>query len=135
MERRSLMMKTIIRAPAAGTPGGPYSQAVMVNDWIFVCGEKGVDPASGKIVEGGVQAETSQALRNIRSILEVAGASLDDVVRCVVYMTDLGEFPAMNQAYAEFFKDRAPARTTVGVAALPLGLRVTIEATAVRGSV
>jgi 2-iminobutanoate/2-iminopropanoate deaminase len=128
------MKKTVIEAPAAGKPVGPYSQAVMVGESIFVCGEKGVDPIGGKIVEGGVGEETRQTLRNIQAILEAAGSSLQDVVRCVVYMCDLGAFPVMNEVYGEFFPENPPARTTVGVASLPLGLQVMIEATAVRGS-
>lgn len=128
------MSKVVVKAPAAGSPVGPYSQAIAVQDWIFVCGEKGVDPTTGAIVPGGVGPETTQTLKNIQTILKAAGSSLDDVVRCVVYMVDIAEFPEMNAAYGEFFRNKPPARTTVGVAALPLGLRVMIEATAVRGS-
>jgi len=127
------MSKTVIEAPEAGKPVGPYSQAIEVNGWIFVCGEKGVDPSTGKIVEGGIKTETAQALKNIETILRSAGSSLDDVVRCVVYMRQIEEFAAMNEVYADFFQTRPPARTTVGVAELPLGLRVMIEATAYRG--
>ncbi len=126
------MSKTVIEAPAAGKPIGPYSQAIEAGGWIFVCGEKGVDPSTGNIVEGGIKAETAQALKNIETILKAAGSSLDDVVRCVVYMRHIDEFAAMNEVYAEFFKKRPPSRTTVGVAELALGLRVMIEATAYR---
>lgn len=126
------MKKTVITAPAAGTPVGPYSQAIVTDGWIFVSAEKGVDPATGKIAEGGVPAQTAQTLKNIRAILEAAGSSLDDVVRCVVYMTDLSMFAQMNEVYAGFFPKSPPARSTVGVAALPLGLQVMIEATAVK---
>jgi 2-iminobutanoate/2-iminopropanoate deaminase len=128
------MNKTVIVATAAGKPVGPYSQAIEVNGWIFVCGEKGVDPSTGKIAEGGIKAETAQTLKNIETILRSAGSSLDDVVRCVVYLRQIDEFAAMNEVYAEFFQTQPPARTTVGVADLPLGLRVMIEATAYRGS-
>jgi 2-iminobutanoate/2-iminopropanoate deaminase len=127
------MTKKIIEAPAAGKPAGPYSQAVVVGDWIFVSGEKGMDPATGHIVEGGIKAETVQTLKNIQTILEAAGASMKDVVRCVVYMADTEDFAGMNEAYAPFFPTNPPARSTVIVAALPLGLQVLIEATAVRG--
>jgi 2-iminobutanoate/2-iminopropanoate deaminase len=127
------MRKVIVNAPAAGSPVGPYSQAISVDDWIFLCGEKGVDPETGKIVPGGIGAETAQALKNIQAILEAARSSLDDVVRCVVYMVDIAEFAQMNTVYSEFFKEKPPVRTTVGVAELPLGLRVMIEATAIRG--
>jgi len=128
------MQRTIVEAPAAGKPVGPYSQAVVVNGTIFVSAEKGVDPATGKIVEGGVPAQTEQTLRNIRAILEAAGSSLRDVVRCVVYLTDISQFSAMNEVYAKFFSLNPPARTTVGVASLPLGLAVMIEVTAIKGT-
>jgi 2-iminobutanoate/2-iminopropanoate deaminase len=128
------MTKRVIEAAAAGKPVGPYSQAVMVNDWIFVSAEKGVDPATGKVVEGGVRFETAQALMNIQTILEAAGSSLGDIVRCVVFLRNMEDFAAMNEVYATFFPDNPPARTTVGVVALPLGLQVLIEATACKVS-
>ncbi|MCA1960431.1 MAG: Rid family detoxifying hydrolase [Desulfomonile sp.] len=124
------MPKRTIKAPAAGAPVGPYSQAVVAGNWIFVSGEKGVDPATGKIVDGGIAAQTRQALINIKTILKAAGASMEDVVRCVVYMAYTEDFHLMNEAYAAFFPKDPPARSTVIVAALPLGLEVLIEATA-----
>lgn len=127
------MTKEIISAPAAGKPVGPYSQAVKVGDWIFVSGEKGMDPITGRIVEGGIRAQTTQALRNVEAILKAAGSSLADVVRCVVYMSDTDDFAAMNEAYAEFFPGDPPARSTVIVARLPLSLQVLVEATAIQG--
>ena len=127
------MTKEIISAPAAGAPVGPYSQAVKVGDWIFVSGEKGVEPSTGQIVKGGVRAQTAQALKNVEAILNAAGSSLADVVRCVVYMSDTDDFAAMNEAYAEFFPKDPPARSTVIVASLPLSLQVLIEATAIQG--
>jgi 2-iminobutanoate/2-iminopropanoate deaminase len=126
------MSKTSVSAPEAGTPVGPYSQAVVSGNWIFVSAEKGVDPTTGKIAEGGVKGETIQVLKNIQAILHAAGAAMDDVVRCVVYLSDIEDFPAMNSAYASIFISEPPARTTVGVAALPLGLKVMIEATAIK---
>ena len=124
------MPKKTIVAPAAGRPAGPYSQAVMAGNWIFVSGEKGVDPATGKIVDGGIAAQTRQALTNIKAVLQAAGASMADVVRCGVYMADTDDFQLMNEAYAAFFPTDPPARSTVIVAALPLGLEVLIEVTA-----
>jgi 2-iminobutanoate/2-iminopropanoate deaminase len=126
------MSKKIVSAPAAGIPAGPYSQAVISGNWIFVSAEKGVDPLTGKIAEGGVRGETLQVLKNIDAILEAAGASIKDVVRCVVYLKNIEDFSAMNEAYATVFTSEPPARTTVGVAALPLGLSVMIEATAIK---
>jgi 2-iminobutanoate/2-iminopropanoate deaminase len=128
------MTRKIIEAPAAGKPVGPYSQAIVVGDWIFVSGEKGMDPTTGLIVEGGIKAETRQTLKNIQTILEAAGASMEDVVRCVVYMADTEDFTGMNEAYAPFFPKNPPVRSTVIVAELPLGLQILIEATAIRGA-
>ncbi|MEW6112554.1 MAG: Rid family detoxifying hydrolase [Thermodesulfobacteriota bacterium] len=127
------MKKQIIRAAAAGLPAGPYSQAVAVGDWLFVSGEKGVDPGTGEIVQGGVKAQARQALVNIKAVLEAAGSSLHDVVRCVVYLADSEQFEALNEAYADFFPSDPPARSTVIVAGLPMHLQVLIEATAIRG--
>jgi 2-iminobutanoate/2-iminopropanoate deaminase len=127
------MKKQIIHVPAAGRPVGPYSQAVAVGDWLFVSGEKGVDPNTGEIVQGGVKAEARQALANINVILEAAGSSLRDVVRCVVYLADSEQFGALNEAYADCFPSDPPARSTVIVAGLPMHLQVLIEATAIRG--
>jgi 2-iminobutanoate/2-iminopropanoate deaminase len=124
------MPKRTIEAPAAGKPVGPYSQAIVAGNWIFVSGEKGVDPATGKIVDGGIAPQTGQALTNVKAILKAAGASMEDVVRCVVYMADTEDFQLMNKAYAVFFPKDPPARSTVMVAALPLGLEVLIEVTA-----
>ncbi len=126
------MSKKIVSAPAAGIPVGPYSQAVVSGNWIFVSAEKGVDPLTGKIAEGGVRGETLQVLKNIDAILKAAGASIEDVVRCVVYLKNIEDFSVMNEAYATVFISEPPARTTVGVAALPLGLSVMIEATAIK---
>jgi 2-iminobutanoate/2-iminopropanoate deaminase len=89
-----------------------------------------MDPSSGELVPGGIEAETRQTMQNLRGILEAAGASLDQVVKTTVFMADLTEFPRMNAVYAEFFGGAPPARSTVQVAALPKGARVEIEAIA-----
>ena len=124
------MSKRIVEAPAAGAPVGPYSQAVVAGEWIFLSGEKGVDPKTGEIVPGGVGAEVRQAFENIKVILEAAGAGLEDVVRCVVYLGGTTDFAAMNEAYAPFFPKDPPVRSTVMVDALPLGLKALVEVTA-----
>jgi 2-iminobutanoate/2-iminopropanoate deaminase len=126
------MSKKTISAPAAGIPAGPYSQAVVSGSLIFVSCEKGIDPATGKLAEGGVRGETLQVLKNIETILEASDAAMTDVVRCVVYLKNIEDFADMNEAYASVFSSEFPARTTVGVAALPLGLNVMIEATAIK---
>ncbi len=124
--------KDVITTDKAALPVGPYSQGMQAGDFIFVAGEKGLDPKTGKIVEGGIAAETRQTLDNVVAILEAAGASLDDAVRSVVYLTDIGDFAEMNAVYAEYFQADPPPRTCVQVVALPAGAHVEIEITAVR---
>ena len=123
--------KEIIATSKAALPIGPYSQAVRAGGFIFVAGEKGIDPQTGKIVPGGIAAETRQTLENIAAILQQAGASLDDAVASTVHMTDLKDFQQMNEVYAEYFKNDPPGRTTVQVAALPAGAQVEITIIAV----
>jgi len=123
----------VIKDPNSAAPIGPYSQAIKASGFVFVAGEKGIDPATGKIVEGGIQAETRRTLENIKGILAAAGAGMDDVVATTVYMVDLGDFEAMNQVYAEYFKKNPPGRTTVGVTSLPAGAAIEITATAYVG--
>jgi 2-iminobutanoate/2-iminopropanoate deaminase len=120
----------VIETDGAARPIGPYSQAIRANGFVFVAGEKGIDPRTGKIVPGGVPAETRQTLENIKAILEAAGSSFDRAVQSFVYMVDISEFAAMNQVYAEYFKVNPPGRTTVGVSALPAGAKVEITVTA-----
>ncbi len=117
------------RAPAAI---GPYSQAIASGDTVWVAGQLGLDPATGKMVEGGIEGETRRALENVRAILEAAGLALDDVVQTQVFLADLDDFQAMNAVYATFFPKAPPARATVQVAKLPRGARVEILAVAVR---
>jgi 2-iminobutanoate/2-iminopropanoate deaminase len=113
------------------TPRGPYSPAVRAGEYIFVSGQVPVDPATNQAATGDIEVETRQVLNNIKRILEGCGASLSDVVRCGVYLTDIKDFAAMNEVYAEFFGEAKPARSTVGVAALPLaGAKVEIDAVA-----
>ena len=111
----------VIQTDQAAAPIGPYSQAIQANGFVFVAGEKGIDPASGEIVPGGVAAETRQTLENIRHILAAAGTGLERAVATTVYLVDMSEFAEMNGVYAEYFRERPPGRTTVGVAALPAG--------------
>lgn len=122
-------MKEIIRTDNAPRAIGPYSQAIKAGSFIFTAGQIGIDPKTGSVVEGGIEAETEQVLRNIQAILEAAGSSLDRVVKTTVYLADMGEFAQMNQVYERFFKENPPARSTVE-AKLPKGVRVEIEAIA-----
>ncbi len=114
------------RAPAAV---GPYSQAVRVGDFVFTAGQIGLDPATGEL-RAGVQAQTEQVLKNLQAILEAAGGGLGDVIKTTIFLTDISDFAAVNATYATAFPERPPARSTVQVAALPLGALVEIEAVA-----
>ena len=115
------------RAPAAI---GPYSQAIAADGWLFLSGQVALDPASGQLLQGDVGAQTERALLNLQGVLEKAGASLADVVRCTVYLRDMADFAAMNAVYARFFPTEPPARSTVAVAGLPKDARVEIDAIA-----
>lgn len=112
---------------------GPYSQAIAAGDLVFVSGQIPIDPATGTLVQGDIAAQTDRVLRNLSAILEAAGASLGRVVKTTVYLTDLGDFEAMNAAYARHFPGgEPPARATVQVSRLPKGVAVEIDAIAVR---
>jgi 2-iminobutanoate/2-iminopropanoate deaminase len=123
----------VIQTDKAGPPVGPYSQGIKANGFVFVAGEKGMDPVTRKIVPGGIKAETRRTLENIKAILEEAGSNLDKVVSTFVFMTDLSEFPEMNNIYAEYFKVQPPGRTTVEVKSLPAGAHIEITVTALAG--
>jgi len=110
-----------------GPPVGPFSQAVRIDGALYLSGQVGTDPATDRLVDGGVAAQTEQAFRNLSAVLEAAGRTLDDVVRAGVYLADMGDFAAMNEVYARWFQQPYPARTTIGVAALPLGAAVEID--------
>jgi 2-iminobutanoate/2-iminopropanoate deaminase len=120
-----------ISPPGAPAPRGPYSPAVRAGDYIFVSGQIAVDPVTNETKLGDVQSETRQVLTNIKNILEGCGNSMADVVRCGVYLTNVDDFKAMNEVYAEFFGSAKPARTTLIVASLPLkDAKVEIDAMA-----
>ena len=123
-------MKSAITTQAAPQAIGPYSQAVRTGQWLFCSGQIGLDPAAGEIVPGGVVAEAGRVLDNLRAVLAAAGGTLDDVVRTTIYLVDLADFGRVNEVYAQFFNAPFPARATVGVAALPRGARVEIDAIA-----
>ena len=119
-----------IRASGAPAPVGPYSQAIRAGELLFCSGQIGLDPQSGKLVEGDVGAQTRQVLRNISAVLTAAGGSLADVIKTTIFLVDMADFASVNAAYGENFGESSPARSTVAVAALPLGARVEIEAIA-----
>ncbi|MGE0126777.1 MAG: RidA family protein [Blastocatellales bacterium] len=112
------------RAPQAI---GPYSQAIKANGFIFASGQIPLDPATMKIVEGGIQEQTEQALENLKAVLDAAGSSLDRVIKTTVYLADMNEFAAMNEIYAKYFSAAKPARATVQVARLPRDVKVEID--------
>ncbi len=113
------------------TPVGPYSPAVRAGDWLVCSGQVGL--RDGALVAGGVREEARQALANLSSVLDAHGASMQAVVKTTVFLADLADFAAVNEVYAEAFGDHRPARSTVGVGALPLGARVEVEAWAFLG--
>ena len=121
------MSKTAVTSPELTPPVGPFSQAIEVGGFLYFSGQVGQEPATGKVVEGGIAAETERVFRNLAAILEAAGRSFDDVVRAGVYLANMNDFVAMNGIYAKHFNQPFPARTTIGVAALPLGACVEID--------
>jgi 2-iminobutanoate/2-iminopropanoate deaminase len=116
---------TALGAPAAV---GPYSHAVKSGGLLFCSGQVPLDPNTGKLVEGTIGDQTRRCLENLQVVCAAAGASLDDAVRLGVYVTDMSTFPEVNEAYATFFGEGPPARSAIGVAALPLGARVEVDA-------
>ena len=120
------MRKSIV-TDKAPRPLGPYSQAVVEGDFIFLAGQGSSNPLTGKLELGDVRSETKRTFENIRAVLEAAGSSLDDVVKCNVYLRDINDFAAMNEVYATFFSAPFPARTTIQAGALPGGIAVEIE--------
>jgi len=121
------MNKTAITAPELSPPVGPFSQAIATGGFLYVSGHVGQDPTTGKVVGGGIEAETERVFRNLSAVLRAAGKSFDDVVRAGVYLTNISDFGAMNAIYAKNFRPPFPARTTIAVAALPLGAFVEID--------
>jgi len=105
----------------------PFSPGVRAGGLIFLSGQIGTDPSTDRLVDGGVAERAAQVIRNLAAVLEAAGRTLDDVVRVGVYLADMGNFAAMNEVYARHFAQPYPARTTIGVAALPLGAAVEID--------
>jgi 2-iminobutanoate/2-iminopropanoate deaminase len=124
------MRRTVISTDKAPAAVGPYSQAIRIGDLIYTAGQVAIDPSTGQVEAATVEDQTRQVFKNLAVILEAAGSGLDRVVKMTVFMTDLGEFAAMNAVYAEHFAGDPPARSTVEVSALPLGVRVEIEAIA-----
>jgi len=123
--------KQVIIAERAPKAIGPYSAAIRNGSMIFTSGQVGVNPQTGELAPGGVAAQTRQALQNLQTVLEAAGASLGEVVKTTVFLSDINDYGSVNSIYAEFFDQKPPARSAVQVAALPKGAAVEIEAIAI----
>jgi len=123
--------KTIIVAQKAPKAIGPYSQAILSGGFLFTSGQLGLDPATGALVDGGVEAEARQALKNLGAVLREAGSDYIHVVKTAVFLKDINDFSRVNTIYAEFFTENPPARSAVQVAALPRGGAIEIEAIAI----
>ena len=122
-----------VPTPSAPPVAGPYSPAVRAGDWLVLAGQVGLDPASGRMVEGGVEAQARQVLANVQAVLADCGAALTNVAKATVFVTDMADFATVNAVYAEAFADHKPARSTVEVSALPAGALVEIEVWAYQG--
>ncbi|MBI3002829.1 MAG: RidA family protein [candidate division NC10 bacterium] len=112
---------------------GPYTQAIRADGVVYTSGQIGLDPATGALVPGGIEAQTRRVLENLKAVLAAAGSSFDGVLRVTVYLTDLSHFPVMNRIFAEYLDTARPARSTVGVAALPMGALVEMDMIALCG--
>ncbi len=121
------MQRQVIHSTQAPKAIGPYSQAIRVGDFIFCAGQTPIDPATGNLIEGDIEAQTRRVLQNLNEVLKAAGTSMERVVKTTVFLLDMNDFQRMNAVYAEFFPTNPPARSTVQVARLPRDARVEIE--------
>jgi 2-iminobutanoate/2-iminopropanoate deaminase len=126
------MTRQAISTGGAPAAIGPYSQGIAVDGFVFCSGQIGLDPASGELVPGGVEAQAERALRNLAAVLDAAGAAMADVVKTTIFLADMGDFDAVNAVYARHMPDPPPARSTFAVGALPKGALIEIEAIARR---
>jgi 2-iminobutanoate/2-iminopropanoate deaminase len=126
------MTRRAVSTGGAPSAIGPYSQAIAADGFVFCSGQIGLDPTTGELVEGGVEAQAERALRNLAAVLDAAGAAMADVVKTTVFLADIGDFGAVNGVYAKHMPDPPPARSTFAVVALPKGALVEIEAIARR---
>ena len=126
------MEKKVLHTGKAPAAIGPYSQAIEVNGFVFASGQIPINPATGEVVEGGIQEQTRQALTNASEVMKAAGLDLSHVVKTTVFMADMNDFAAMNEVYATFFSAPFPARSAVAVKTLPKGVLVEVECIAVK---
>ncbi len=127
------MAKTIIHTADAPQAIGTYSQAVRVDNTVYISGQIPLDPASMEVVEGGIEAEITRVFDNLKAVADAAGGSLGDVVKLNIFLVDLGNFPTVNEIMAQYFEEPYPARAAIGVAALPKGVGVEMDAVLVIG--
>jgi len=125
-------MRQRVETAEAPGPVGPYSQAIATGELVFCAGQVGLDPASGQLVEGGIEAQTERALTNLGAVLDAAGSGFANVLKTTCFLADMADFAAFNAVYGRFFPEPYPARSTFAVAALPAGALVEIEAIAAR---
>ena len=128
------MHKQIVVAENAPKAIGPYSAGVKIGNFVFTAGQLGINPETGSMVNGGIAEQTTQALKNLRAVLEAGGSSLSNVIKTTVFLRDMNDFTIMNGVYSEFFTENFPARSAVQVARLPLDAQVEIEAVAIINS-
>jgi 2-iminobutanoate/2-iminopropanoate deaminase len=126
-----MLKKEVIVSDKAPKALGPYSVAIRAGNLVFASGQLGLDPVSNELVPGGVEAETRQSLTNLSNVLQAAGTSLENAVKTIVFLRDMGDFSKMNAVYGEFFPQNPPARSTIQAAALPRGGAVEIEVMAI----
>jgi len=127
------MTRQAISTTSAPAAVGPYSQGIALDGLVFCSGQIGLDPASGVLVDGGVEAQAERALQNLSAVLDAAGCTFADVVKTTVFLAEIDDFAAVNAVYARFMPDPPPARSTFAVGALPKGARIEIEAIAAKG--
>jgi len=124
------MSKQTVFAPKGIKPMGPYTPAIRMGDLLFISGQVGIDPETGKFVEGGVAAQAKQVLENLKGLVEAGGSSMDKVLKTTMFLTNMADFATVNEIYAQYFPTDHPARSTIQVVALPGGALVEIEAIA-----
>lgn len=125
-------IRDAIQTDGAPSAIGPYSQGIFTDDFVFCSGQVGLDPATGELVDGGVEAQAERALKNLTAVLDAGGCTWADVVKTTIFLVDIADFAAVNAVYGKHMPDPPPARSTFAVAALPKGARIEIEATAIR---
>ncbi len=126
-------MKEAVVTPKAPLAAGPYSPGILSGEFIFCAGQGPLEPGTTAVVQGDMRTQTRRVIENLKAVLEAGGSSLDRVVKCNVYLADIADFAAMNEVYADYFRPPYPARTTIQVGALPMGIRVEIDCIATAG--